>query len=192
MITLSEYRSDDKNVIMADINILALNLMFEHGLIEQGWFYSWDRSKARNGLCNYTDKIISMSKYLAPVRTYDQNKNTILHEIAHVLVGAGHGHDAVWKAKAIEIGSDGERCGKIDAEAERPEHRWVGKCSVCDVQVGYHRAPNRVRTCPKCAPWGFDFKYVIDWFEFGEKRDHLSLPERYVGEYQQIQWSHSN
>ena len=37
-------------------------------------------------------------------------KNTILHEIAHALVGPKHGHNEIWKQKALEIGCDAERC----------------------------------------------------------------------------------
>jgi hypothetical protein len=37
--------------------------------------------------------------------------DTILHEIAHALVGPRHGHDTVWKAKCTDIGARPERCG---------------------------------------------------------------------------------
>jgi len=32
-------------------------------------------------------------------------RDTLLHEIAHALVGTAHGHDEVWKAKCLEIGA---------------------------------------------------------------------------------------
>jgi hypothetical protein len=31
-------------------------------------------------------------------------KNSILHELAHVLVGKGHGHDEIWFRKALDLG----------------------------------------------------------------------------------------
>jgi hypothetical protein len=34
----------------------------------------------------------------------DDIKNTILHEIAHAIVGENHGHRQVWQEKAIELG----------------------------------------------------------------------------------------
>ena len=40
-------------------------------------------------------------------------KNTILHEISHAIVGKNHGHDDIWKNKAIEIGCDGLETIKI-------------------------------------------------------------------------------
>lgn len=36
-------------------------------------------------------------------------ENTILHEIAHAIVGASHHHDKVWKDCAQRIGCDGSR-----------------------------------------------------------------------------------
>ncbi len=40
----------------------------------------------------------------------EEVKDTILHEIAHALVGKAHHHDDVWRAKALEIGCSGRRC----------------------------------------------------------------------------------
>lgn len=36
-------------------------------------------------------------------------KDTVLHEIAHAIVGNEHGHDGVWKECAQRIGSTGAR-----------------------------------------------------------------------------------
>lgn len=52
---------------------------------------------------------IELSSKLVAINDEDRVKLTILHEIAHALT-EGHGHDAVWKAKLIEIGGDGKRC----------------------------------------------------------------------------------
>jgi hypothetical protein len=186
MLVLSEYRSTDTNMIMADVQILANTLMFEHGLLDKGWFFNFDRARKRFGLCDHKAQIISMSKYFTPSRTFEQNKNTILHEIAHALVGPGNGHNAVWKAKAIEIGSDGERCGSIDSDAERPEYRWVAKCPTCGIGEGMHRAPGRVRACIPCGGGVFSFENLVDWYENGELRHVGEMPEKFRNEYYAI------
>ena len=185
MITLSEYRSDDKNMILADVQMLANNYMFEHGLMDQGWFFNFDRAKTRFGCCDYRNKVISMSKYLTPSRTFAQNRNTILHEIAHALT-PGHHHDAVWEMKALEIGADGNRCGKMDADAERPAYRWVAT-HECGLYVGMHRAPGRVRSCNNCAPGGFSYDHLVDWYQWGEKATLADMPEKFRNEYLAIQ-----
>lgn len=33
--------------------------------------------------------------------------DTVAHEVAHALVGPAHGHDAVWRRKAVELGGSG-------------------------------------------------------------------------------------
>ena len=39
--------------------------------------------------------------------------DTLLHEIAHALVGKAHGHDQVWQAKAVALGCSGKRCHDV-------------------------------------------------------------------------------
>lgn len=91
---------------------LAYMLLGRHGL--QGWSVKCDHSKSRAGLCNHTVKNISLSKHLLSSSAPEAAiTNIILHEIAHAIVGHGHGHDDVWKQKAIEIGCDGNRCHNI-------------------------------------------------------------------------------
>lgn len=82
-------------------------LLDEHNLY--GWKAEIKDSRSWHGLCDYSKKTIYLSLYLSLYGTGKQIRNTILHEIAHALT-AGHCHDKVWKAKAIEIGCDGKRC----------------------------------------------------------------------------------
>jgi len=95
--------------------VTLFNQMSEtHGL--RGWKFTYDHARTRAGCCNHTSRTISLSKYMVlnPKITKTEIKNTLLHEMAHALVGAEHHHDAVWKAKAIEIGCTGDRCHALE------------------------------------------------------------------------------
>lgn len=180
MSNISEYTEQD-NMIFADVTVLAQNMMNDHGLIEKGWYFSWDRAKKRMGCCNYSLKQITMSRILTPSRPMHEIKNTILHEIAHALVGHSHGHNEVWRAKAIEIGCTGDRCSANSGE--RPEFTWYSICDHCDNHVGMHRAPGRVRSCGKCAPWGFSWQHMTSWTKNGETAYLEDMPEKFQREY---------
>jgi predicted SprT family Zn-dependent metalloprotease len=89
----------------------AEELMRRHGL--EKWRFQFDHSTRRAGCCNYRDRIISMAFELARQASDEDIRDTILHEIAHALVGKKHHHGAVWKARAKEIGCSGERCHRL-------------------------------------------------------------------------------
>ncbi len=72
---------------------LAINLMNNHNLL--GWNFEWNNRKSAFGLCSYSRKTIFLSKILTVQVDEEGVTNTILHEIAHALVGAGHSHDRV-------------------------------------------------------------------------------------------------
>lgn len=105
---------------------LALGLMHEHGL--KKWSFEFDHSTRRAGCCNYNDKRISISFHLAHNASDEDIRDTLLHEIAHALVGKKHGHNAIWKTKAREIGCSGERCHRLRFVPPRYTVRCENDC----------------------------------------------------------------
>ena len=85
--------------------LLAVEKMKFHNLTD--WNFRFDNAKRRFGLCAYKSKMISLSESLTELNPEEEVLNTILHEIAHALVGRGKGHTQVWKLKALEIGCNG-------------------------------------------------------------------------------------
>jgi hypothetical protein len=80
--------------------------MNEHGLIDWSVRLNQNPESKFLGLCSYKDKCIILSAHHIDIHPDPDVKNTILHEIAHALVGPGHAHDGVWASKAREIGCD--------------------------------------------------------------------------------------
>lgn len=56
------------------------------------------------GRCNYSKQTIILNYVYVFRYNLSEIKNVILHEIAHVLVGPGHGHKEIWQNKAKELG----------------------------------------------------------------------------------------
>ncbi len=86
----------------------AVALLAEHGLAD--WCFDFDHATRRAGCCDYRHERISLALQFARQASEAEITDTLLHEIAHALVGKKHNHDAVWRAKAQQLGSSGERC----------------------------------------------------------------------------------
>ncbi len=123
-----------------EVLILGNQLMKLHGLTERGWCFELDNAKSRFGICRHGRRLISVSQDLSFLNDEPKVKDTILHEIAHALVGRGHGHDAVWKAKCVEIGAKPERCYNTD-ETNTPALRYYAICEGCGTE---HQRAKRV------------------------------------------------
>jgi predicted SprT family Zn-dependent metalloprotease len=136
---------------------LALGLMRQHRLT--GWRLVFDNAKMRAGICRAEPREIGLSRVLTLLHTEAEVRDTILHEMAHALVGPEHGHDAVWRARALRIGSSARRC--VSATAPRPEGPWVGTCPSGH-RTTRHRQPVRVQSCGQCAP-RFDPGLLLEW-----------------------------
>lgn len=125
-------------------------LMQRHGL--DSWTPVLDESTSRAGACNYTRKQICMSRLYVRKVNEAALDDTILHEIAHALVGPQHGHDAVWKAKARSIGCSAERC---HTERFSPP-RWLVSCTTgcfTDRPAQRRRPRARCRRCQGAITW---------------------------------------
>ena len=129
---------------------LALNLMRQHNLTNIGWRCEFDNAKRRFGCCNHRTKIISLSRELVKLNDEAKIENTILHEIAHALVGRNHGHDNVWRQKAIEIGCDGNRCYSTD-NTNIVVGKYKATCPKCNHVHHKHRKPKNQSSCGKCS-----------------------------------------
>lgn len=122
--------------------------MDQHGLHD--WSFAYNRRKRAMGLCVYRRRAIELSIYFVQRNGDGEVVDTILHEIAHALVGPGHGHDAVWKRKCVEIGAEPLRCG----QADMPGGRWQARCGGCGRSFHRHRKPTRTHGwfCRACGP----------------------------------------
>lgn len=94
---------------------MAYRLMLDHGLSDKGWTFVWNKRKRAYGLCSYRDRTIQLSMPLVEHMTETEVKDTILHEIAHALVGPGYGHGKVWKAMARKIGANPQATAATEA-----------------------------------------------------------------------------
>ena len=128
---------------LADAIKTATELMREHGLT--GWRIKLDHARRRAGQCDFNTKVISLSRLYVRVAEKDHIRDTILHEIAHALVGPSHGHDAVWRQKAREIGCTATRCHNLNFS----KARWTMQCPNGCFSVERHRRKAGL-VCGKC------------------------------------------
>lgn len=109
--------------------MIAKDMMAHHGLSQQGWTFRFNNRKMATGLCNYTRKLIALSKPITLVNSEDLIINTIMHEIAHALVGIGQSHNRIWQLKAIEIGSTPDVC--TSESVVRASGNYTMRCVSC-------------------------------------------------------------
>lgn len=123
---------------------MAKSLMKQHDLDD--WKLKVDKAKTRSGCCNHTEKHISLSVFYMASASDDEVKNTILHEIAHALAGPNEHHGDKWKAIALSIGCNGERC--INRSFSTGRFRYTCPCGKGD--VCRHRRTRRKVVCVHC------------------------------------------
>ncbi|MBG6056960.1 putative SprT family Zn-dependent metalloprotease [Cryobacterium sp. MP_M5] len=123
------------------------------------WTFAFDNAKKRAGLCNYTVRRITVSRYLAARYDDDEVHQILLHEVAHALAGPRAGHGPKWKAVASGLGYDGKRTH--DGEIADELAPWVGVCPAGHIHYRY-RQPTRAFACGLCGK-GFNRAHLIDW-----------------------------
>jgi predicted SprT family Zn-dependent metalloprotease len=140
----------------ADAKRLALELMKAHGL--RGWSFAFDRAVTRFGSCNERRRRITLSAKLTELNDAAAVRDTILHEIAHALVGIRAGHGPKWRKTALAIGCNGQRC--YGDEVRAPAAKFIGTCPTCGYKL--HRLRRRRVSCGKCDR-RFNPGHLIAW-----------------------------
>lgn len=148
---------------LIDAQTMAAELMAEHGLTEKGWRFNWDKAVRRFGACHYGLKQITLSRALTELNDEAVIRNTILHEIAHAIAGNAAGHGYLWKAHAIRIGCNGERC--YSSDVVEPEPKYTGECSNCGRVIKKHRRARLAcgQCCKKFNNNRWSEEYIIKW-----------------------------
>jgi predicted SprT family Zn-dependent metalloprotease len=126
---------------------LARQLFVQYDL--ENWQFKFDHARTRFGCCNFSTKTISLSKILTELNSPQKIRDTILHEIAHALVGKNHAHDKVWKEKILAIGGRAERCFR-KSEIEMPQSKFVAICPNCRAEFPTFRRHKRKVACRGC------------------------------------------
>lgn len=143
----------------------ARGLLVKYGLHD--WEFGINRNVRRAGVCYYPTKRspgrIEISAHFAERNSDAEVRDTLLHEIAHALVGPGHGHDAIWQAKCVEIGARPERC--YGEAVDMPKGPWRAICPSCEKEYDRHRRPAKA---PRwyCRPCGIG-RGPLAWRKIG-------------------------
>ncbi len=131
----------------ADAERMCREEMRTHGCSD--WNFAWNTRATALGLTNFRTRTIYLSKSLTEVNTEAQMRDTILHEIAHALVGVEAGHGPIWQAKARELGANPNARAGEDAVALPA--KVVGVCPNCNTEYGRQRMPRDTNKwgCPE-------------------------------------------
>lgn len=134
---------------LAELRTLANSEIARFNL--QGWTFEFNNNKTRLGVCKYTKKRIEICTYFALHNKDSLVLDTLKHELAHAIVGPGHGHRRVWQVKAIELGAVPKAC-KNDPDVIMKIGDWQSICPNCSHVFHLHRRPKRLDgwNCRKC------------------------------------------
>ena len=119
---------------------LAKKLLREHGLDD--WTFKFSNKKTAVGTCYHGRKLIEVSKHYIESHP-DEIRDTILHEIAHALVGPNHGHDWVWRSKCLEVGANPSRT--TDSAVFSGSYNYTIGCNNDDCR-GWNVKRHRVKS----------------------------------------------
>jgi predicted SprT family Zn-dependent metalloprotease len=123
------------------------------------WSFGFDNAKTRAGLCSFTTKRITVSRYLAATFDDDEIHQVLLHEVAHAMAGHRAGHGPSWRRIAASIGYEGSRTHTGSVADELAP--WVGVCPAGHPHYRYRKL-SRALACGLCSR-RFDTANVIEW-----------------------------
>ena len=144
-----------------EVKILSTKMMKLHGIDD--WSFIIEEKKCPMGHADYRNRLISLSKWHVVFSDMAEIRNTILHEIAHVLDYLSRGyssHDKIWKKLFISIDGNGKRCGNISYDVEKKLKKWIYICPNCG-RTDYEYKRWKEMGCYSCSA-GFD---DVDWYK---------------------------
>ena len=144
-------RSTSGECSLAETEALANALIKRHKAnsgLGKNWRFGFDLAPSRAGVCKYDERRIDLSVSFCLGARRTEIIDTILHEIAHAIVGKAHNHDAIWTAKAREIGCTGERTHAV----RHTVARWTGECGCAQrwFRQRLSRSIANGARCPRC------------------------------------------
>ena len=147
---------------LAECQLLANELMARY-IPDKGYYFVFDNSKRRFGCCHYGTRHISMSRTLVELNPESEVRDVILHEIAHVLAGAGASHGPLWMSWCVKIGARPERCYD-SKQVVTPPAKYQAECHICHhVYKKYKKPPTgRTYSCP-CTPRYQGLRLTLSW-----------------------------
>ena len=109
------------------------------------WRFAFNHAHSQAGHCDHNKSTIYVAWQYCLKADKSEVLDTILHEISHALVGPKHGHDDVWRKKALEIGCSGSvtHCVKFASA------KYIATCPICRWRIERHRRKRNV-VCKKC------------------------------------------
>ena len=107
---------------MTDWTAYAQKMLRDNGL--GNWTVKVSRGRKTIGLCSYSDKTIYISKYHIDNDSYDDVRDTIIHEIAHAL-NPRDGHGDKWRETAISLGGTGDQ---YHSHGANYPSKWSTRC----------------------------------------------------------------
>lgn len=128
-----------------------------------GWTWKWDKATRRYGCCHHRQKLITISKTLASMNPWEETKDTVLHEVAHAIVGCRHGHDQTWKNACKMIGARPNQYYD-SAKVAQPIPKYYAVCAYCG-KVSYSQRMPRTRkySCGRCSHGRFNPDYILEF-----------------------------
>jgi hypothetical protein len=144
---MTEYR---QNLLFRFAEKRANELIKNHGLLEKGWTFKWNKNKRSFGICRYQQKRIELSAILTVHQTVDQVEDTLIHEIAHALT-PGNGHGTQWKAVASKLGARPERVGYLSDKGQKEMEKhapWALVYKNNVIKTFYKKPTRTIRKLP--------------------------------------------
>ena len=141
------------------IHAYAIHKMNEHGLIQKGWTFGWNKKRRSIGLCKVRARRIELSLFYLPHLSEYEQMDTVLHEIAHALDVEMRGyskHDIVWETIARRVGAKPEACKALNPVEEagvKKASKYVFRCANGHSEAS-HRKSRHQFICALCKKEG--------------------------------------